>query len=190
MATPETIHKCVWALYDAWNRDIREDAVFDAYEIALGDLPDVSVQAGVARAIRAGGSHPPSAGEIRKLCEGESKEDLTALAHAAFVRADRAARRGGVDFNPRKLNDPLLMHAIGAVGGWRLFCEQVDEWQQRNFVAAYIDAASNKQLEHVAQLSFNGKPIGALQDLRGQLAGSLQYRGVDLPRKQLEHRDD
>lgn len=177
MATPETINRAVHALFDAWNREIKEDRVFDAYELAIGDLSDEAVMAGVTAAIRTAAEHPPSAGQLRAYCVGRSEQDLQAAAHAAFIRADRAARRGGLSFNPRKLDDPLIMHALGAVGGWRVFCGEANEWQQRNFVAAYINAAGNQQLEHVAKLQHQGKPIGAIKDARSDLARNLRIEG-------------
>lgn len=161
------------ALFSAWNRRV-VDGVFDAYEMALGDLPDDVVKLGVARVIQGGGEHPPSAGQVRQVCIGRSPDDLSAAAHAAFVRADRHARTVGLSGSVRQLGDPLITHAIGSVGGWQAFCTHVDEWQKRNFVQAYMDALANPQTHEVAKLSHDGKPVGALQDMRAGVAEKLR----------------
>ncbi|WP_145248498.1 hypothetical protein [Aeoliella mucimassa] len=154
-----------------------------AFELALGDLSESQVQTGVMRAIREGGTHPPSAAEVRALALGRADRDLQALAHEAFKRADQLARTHGVAADYRGvLDDPLATHALGAVGGWGVFCRKVDEWQERTFVAAYVGAAKNPTLEEVAKLSHKGKPLGLLAKTRKQMAEALalpNYGGVE-----------
>lgn len=177
MLAPEEILELVNALFSAWNRETTPDA-YTAYEMAIGDLTLEQARFGVTRAIRTPSDHPPSAGQVRALCLGRSESDLTAQAHAAFERADRLARSGGLEANPKQLDDHLLTHAIGAVGGWTAFCKApVDHWQKRNFVDAYVAAAGNPQLDNVAKLSHGGKPIGALGEVRLKLANSLGREG-------------
>lgn len=174
MAEPRAIAENVRALFAAWNRKAEPDT-FAGYELALSDLPDEAVRHAVMRAVHSGGDHPPSAGELRKLCTGHARQDIEALAAAAWAKACRAASRYGLDTDPRKSGDPLMTHAIGAVGGWVAFCtEPVTHWQRRNFLEAYTAAASNPQLEHVAKLSHEGKPIGALPAERLRPAGELK----------------
>ncbi len=180
-ASPRQMAEAVTALFSAWNRPM-VSGVIDGYSIALYDLTPDELRRGVRAAVKAGGQHPPSAGELRKLCLGEDTQSLEARAVKAFHRAEDAAKRHGVDFNPRRLNDPLLTHAIGALGGWSLFCgKPINEWQQRNFVAAYVATADNPELREVVRLSHDGKPIGALPELRAGLARSLTVDAIRPP---------
>lgn len=177
MLAPEEILELVNALFSAWNRETTPD-VYTAYEMALGDLTLEQARFGVTRAIRTPSEHPPSAGQVRAYCIGKSEKDLEAQAHAAFERADRLAKSVGLEANPKQLNDHLLTHAIGAVGGWTAFCTAaIDHWQKKNFVDAYVAAAGNPQLDNVAKLSHGGEPIGALPQVRLQLANKLGRDG-------------
>jgi hypothetical protein len=150
------------------------DGLVDAWSLALGDLTAEQLKAGLSKCIDAGGDHPPSAGDYRKACTGSDDATIEAKAAAAWKIADEAARGYGSDFNPRHLDDPLLMHALGSVGGWAMLCSSpVTEWQERNFMKAYVAASRNPQLEEVAKLSYQGKPLGALKDLRATTAKRL-----------------
>jgi hypothetical protein len=149
------------------------DGLLEVWARALGDVTDEQLQAGLGRAIEAGGPHPPSLGDFRKLCVGNDRQTLEARANEAWLLAERNA---SLEVNPRSLGDPLLLHAIGSLGGWNHFCTKpISEWDRRTFLAAYVDAASNPQLEEVARLSHNGEPLGALADVRKQLAESLTH---------------
>lgn len=146
----------------------------DGFALAMRDVTDQQLEHGVMLAIQAATEHPPSAGVLRKLCLGNDAASIEAKAAAAWKLVDKAARDNGVAYNPRRLGDPLVVHALGAVGGWTLLCTSPEsEWQERNFLKAYINAAGNPQVEEVARLSYEGKPLGALPQVREQLAKQL-----------------
>lgn len=147
--------------------------LLDAWEIALGDLSEHQLKFGLKVAIQMGGEHPPSAGEFRKACLGTDRKALEARAAAAFDAADQLARARGLAASVRELNDPLITLAIGQLGGWSQFCTRVDEWQRRTFINQYVVAAENPQLEVVAKLSHAGRPLGAISEVRQQLAATL-----------------
>jgi hypothetical protein len=148
--------------------------LIESWALVLSDLSDQQLQAGLVKCCTAGGDHPPSAGDYRKSCLGNDTASIEAKAAAAWKIADEAARGGGSDFNPKHLDDHLLMHALGAVGGWAMLCSSpITEWQERNFIKAYVAASRNPQLEEVAKLSYQGKPLGALKDLRSMTAKQL-----------------
>lgn len=164
MATDETIARVITALLSAWNRKAI-DGVYDAYSMALGDLDDALVMQVVAKIIRAGGDHPPSAGDVRKVCLGATQQDHEAEAIAAFERADRHARSRGLDGSVRDLGCPLTTHAIGMLGGWAAFCGRPDEWQKRNFVKAYTEAKASPEIEQAAIAAHDVKQLPAAGSL-------------------------
>ena len=172
MASTNEIKAVVSMLMEAFGRK-PSAATYLAYEAGLAGVDDAAARAATVKALQEVREHPPGPGELRAMCLGKSTGELEARAHAAFKLADQLARSQGVAAHPSSLNDPILTHALGSVGGWGLFCSSVNEWQERNFIAAYVDAAANPQLEAVAQISQNGEPIGALRQARKQLANTL-----------------
>lgn len=150
------------------------EGALEAYSLALADLDAAQMRDGVLQAIRGGGEHPPSAGALRKLCLGESRQTIEARAHGAFIKIDAAARRVGAGFNVRELGDPLAVHAVGALGGWRRFCESIpSEWDRRNFIESYVAAAENPELAEHARLTYGGEPQDALADLRQEVLRAI-----------------
>lgn len=184
--TPEETTNVVRALFGAWNRQAGTDT-FRAFALAIGDLDSETATTGLQRAIRAGGEHPPSAGDFRKLCLGESDSDLRASAMVAWNRVTLAVRKYGDSFHPRQFGDPLTTHAIGAIGGWQVFCfSPPDKWQQRTFIEAYMQAGSSPQEREAARLSHEGKPVGALADARKAMAESLRLTDATAAREASE----
>ncbi len=170
---PSAISNGLQAVFAAWNRKA-ETNTYRAYELALNDLTKEQFEKGILRAIRSSEAHPPSAGQLRALCLGRSTEDIQAAAEAAFERADRFAREEGVARHPRTLGDPLLVFALSGVGGWPAFCrDKPDQWQKKNFIQTYTDAANNPQIEEVAKISHEVYPPNKLTQISKKLSQSL-----------------
>ncbi len=149
--------------------------LIDGWQTVLGDLSEAQLMAGLSRCCEAGGEHPPNAGAFRKACLGRDSQAIEAKALEAWNWCERHAN---LETNPRDAEDPLVLVAIGAIGGWRQFCcEPINEWQQRNFLKAYCEAASNPQVEEVAQLSFNGQPLGARRRYSQDDGASSHHNG-------------
>jgi hypothetical protein len=170
MATARTIATEVTRLFSCWGRNMPAGTI-EAFATVLGTLSDEQLAGGMQRAIEAAGEHPPNAGALLRLCRGTDRQSIEAKAAAAWEWCEKHA---SLETNPRSANDPLLRHAIGALGGWNHFCTKpINEWDRRTFIAAYVAAAENPQLEEVAKLSHNGEPLGQLAAVRKQLAESL-----------------
>ncbi len=142
----------------------------DGYLLALGDLTIGQVREGVQRAARAGGPHPPSAGDLRKLCTGKTEAENKAIAMQAYKQIDFISRTKGRGFDLRKFDQPTR-YAIAAMGGWKSFCTTSNEWQLRNFMEAYVEAMEAAEV--------TGKPLlveppsGAVLRQRQELAKQL-----------------
>jgi hypothetical protein len=172
MATTKVVATALKALFLAWNRPI-EPGLVNVWAPALAGMTDEQLESAVSRCIRAGGEHPPSLGQFLGYCQQTDQASLEARAEAAWLLANRNAR---LELDHRKLGDPLLVHAIGAIGGWNAFCTQPvnDGWQRRDFLAAYISAAANRHVTAIANVAIGRSALPHINDLREAVSEQLK----------------
>jgi len=171
MASKEKIVAAIGTLCEAFNRK-PTPLTFKAYEIALADVSDASLDQAATSALRRPDKFMPTPGELRQLAisGGVSFE---ARADIAWNEFDRAVGRLGADRSVT-FADGLINATVTLLGGWIQCCEKHGDdyfvWLQKQFKQTYVRLCNAPQVP---------------DDLRRPLVGRLQMENSSFPDEML-----
>lgn len=138
MASREKVGLVVAMLAEAFARPT-SPALFEAYHVALGDLPDRALDVAGTAVLRASGRFMPTPGELRALAltAGRGIEAQVDEAwHTVCTAIDRWGGGRSVNFR-----DALINATVRYLGGWEYVCrrpvEEFEKWFKRDFIATY-----------------------------------------------------
>lgn len=116
------------------------DATLLGYELGLGDLPIVDIEAAIAKAIRSS-KFMPTPAELRVLAG--ASDPIEGRAEIVWAKVLRVVRDLGYTRSVSFVDDPLVNATIRTLGGWVAFCNRytdeldADKWLRKEFCDTY-----------------------------------------------------
>ncbi len=158
MASREKIGVTVAMIAEAYTRPT-SPAFFEAYYVALSDLPDESIDVAGTAVLRGGGKFMPTPGEIRALAitGGAGVESRVDAAWATLVKAvEMYGHTKSVNFR-----DGLINATVRQLGGWEFIClkpySDFETWVKKDFSATYTrfmqSGCSDESMRYLPGLS-------------------------------------
>ena len=138
MASRKQVGLVVAMLAEAFGRKTTP-ALFEAYQIALGDVSDHAVGTAGKAALCGTGGFMPTPGQLRELALTDGR-GMGSRVDEAWETLNKAIDRFG---STKSVNfrDGLINATVRTLGGWEYICqrpvEEFAKWVKRDFTATY-----------------------------------------------------